>query len=525
MRTWVFCRGLENGYVIMTRRSKKAGDQVKKVWIKCDRGGEHNTTATVRRAGSKKINCPFEVVGVYNKLRGVWTVQVVGDRHNHKPYKFSEGHPFVRRLTPDEYRKVEEMHELNMKPRDILMALKKQFEGNKSVRKDINNAVHKIRMESKIGETPIQTLEHLLYSKQFVYHTREDPLTNVVQDIFFIHPVSLKIWRAFPHVLLIDATYKTNNYHMPFLQVVGVTSTGKSFCVASAFVSNEREETFLWVLDMLKSTLENSMEPRAIITDRDLALINACAKTFSNSTRSLCRFHIQQNIYKNCRKAFKEKDDWGRFLHYWRTLCQSPTPELYDYNYDVLYQLLQNPAQNCKCYLINVIILLADIKICFSVVIEYVNKNWLNEYKENFVSCWTNKYLNFRETTTNRVEGMHASLKACLYSYNNTLNQLVGYFDTIVQSQEIEIKKSFEESQIKIMNDHRIPLFDNLRGQVSHKALDLLIAELNKLEYLQNIGTSCDDQLKTSCGLPCACMLAHYIQTGNFVITKNFECC
>ena len=91
---------------------------------------------------------------------------------------------------------------------------------------------------------------------------------------------------------------------MPLVQIIGVTSTSKSYSVAFSFVSNEREDTFVCVLDRLKYTLNKCMEPRVIVTDRDLALMNACAKVFPNAMHVLCRWHILENIKLNNRPRF-----------------------------------------------------------------------------------------------------------------------------------------------------------------------------------------------------------------------------
>lgn len=132
-----------------------------------------------------------------------------------------------------------------------------------------------------------------------------------------------------------------------------------------------------------------------------------------------------------------------------------------------------------------------------------------------FISLWSNEKLNFHEHTTNRAEAMHASLKSYLNTTNSTLLQLVGYVDEIIRSQEFEIKKSFEDSLIVTMNHHKVPWLDNLRGRVSHKALDLLVGENKKLYYLLKNHESCNCQLRKSCGLPCACMLADFENKGN----------
>ncbi|XP_035834286.1 protein FAR1-RELATED SEQUENCE 5-like [Helianthus annuus] len=136
-----------------------------------------------------------------------------------------------------------------MEPRIIFQTLRKQFPDSMHVKKDVQNAVQKIRATIMDGKNPIQALENLLHDRRFIYDTRQDPKTDVVTVIFFVHPYSITMWRAFPHVMLIDATYKTNLYNMPFVQVVGMTSTGKSFCIAHAVICKERRGNYVWVLE------------------------------------------------------------------------------------------------------------------------------------------------------------------------------------------------------------------------------------------------------------------------------------
>ena len=73
---------------------------------------------------------------------------------------------------------------------------------------------------------------------------------------------------------------------------------------------------------------------------------------------------------------------------------------------------------------------------------------------------------------------MHANLKRYIDSPQCSLDRMVEYLDKMVVAQQAEIKKSFENSLIVTKNQHKIPLLDNLRGWVSHKALDLLVDEL-----------------------------------------------
>uniref|UniRef100_A0A251TBQ8 Protein FAR1-RELATED SEQUENCE n=1 Tax=Helianthus annuus TaxID=4232 RepID=A0A251TBQ8_HELAN len=44
-------------------------------------------------------------------------------------------------------------------------------------------------------------------------------------------------------------------------------------------------------------------------------------------------------------------------------------------------------------------------------VLDYLYDVWLKDYKEKFVSAWTNTVPNFGQHTTNRVESQHSKFK------------------------------------------------------------------------------------------------------------------
>ncbi|XP_076937027.1 uncharacterized protein LOC143604434 [Bidens hawaiensis] len=102
LKQWAYNTGLNNGYVIITQRSKTnvAGDK-NKVFLRCDRGGVYKGKATVRHVGgTKKINCPFQLIAKYHKEEDGWKLKVVCGTYNHPPALYMEGHEFAKRLNP-----------------------------------------------------------------------------------------------------------------------------------------------------------------------------------------------------------------------------------------------------------------------------------------------------------------------------------------------------------------------------------------------------------------------------------------
>ncbi|XP_022036676.2 uncharacterized protein LOC110939233 [Helianthus annuus] len=166
LESWVKRRGLANGYIIVTRRSKD-----NRVWLQCCRSGEHESKATVRKTGSKRCACPFMVIGRLDQSRRAWRIDYLNknfnEAHNHGPAEHLEGYAYARRLTPNEFRLVQELTDQDIQPHTISKAVSEQNPENVCVPKDIHNARQKIRaakFEKK--PSPMQRLEQMLQEKK-----------------------------------------------------------------------------------------------------------------------------------------------------------------------------------------------------------------------------------------------------------------------------------------------------------------------------------------------------------------------
>ena len=93
--------------------------------------------------------------------------------------------------------------------------------------------------------------------------------------------------------------YYTNRYSLPLLEIVGVTPTNKTFCIAFVLMHKEDEPNYTWVLSCFKSLMGECILPRVIVTDRDLALMKACNVVFPDAKKLLYTWHIQNNIYSH----------------------------------------------------------------------------------------------------------------------------------------------------------------------------------------------------------------------------------
>ena len=109
----------------------------------------------------------------------------------------------------------------------------------------IRNAISQYRAEFLNGRTPTMALlDQLVETCAFARFERDG--RNRVVRLFMAAPESVALLRLQPHVLVVDCTYKTNRLQMPLLDIVGIASKGRTFFVAQAFLSDEKEDSYMW---------------------------------------------------------------------------------------------------------------------------------------------------------------------------------------------------------------------------------------------------------------------------------------
>ncbi|MCI10649.1 FAR1-related protein [Trifolium medium] len=166
-----------------------------------------------------------------------------------------QGHKIVERLRPDEKELVRELTENMVLPRNIMLTLKKRRQLTATTIKHIYNARYRIKKAIRGPRTELQHLMKCLVEGKYLYTHRVFPVTETLSDILWAHPDSVKLFNMFPTVLIMDSTYKTNKYLLPLLEFVGLTCTGKTYVMAFAFLTSEKEDNFVWALQSVRNLL------------------------------------------------------------------------------------------------------------------------------------------------------------------------------------------------------------------------------------------------------------------------------
>lgn len=226
---------------------------------------------------------------------------------------------------------------------------------------------------------------------------------------------------------------------MPLLEMVGMTSTGKTFSIAHAFLANEKEDSYEWTLRKLQQFYLPDRLPEVIVTDREWALINGIKKVFPKARLMMCLWHMGNNVITNCKPEFQTVEVFEMFLQSWKKVIHAPSEqEFWECVTDLKKDWIDYPQS-----------------------LKYLEENCL-PYKEYVAYAWTNRIKHRDNRTTNRAESSHAQLKKHLGTSKAAFAVVWSKMDNMLCLQHTEIKATFERSVGAVRKTHQIPLFKEL---------------------------------------------------------------
>ncbi|KAL2886857.1 mutator-like element transposase [Ceratocystis lukuohia] len=420
------------GYAFITRRSKKTATSRTKVVVACDRTRKLRDPLAIRkrRTSSRATGCKFSVLAKESPDRNSWTlVHRPGSeyaQHNHPPSEDPSGHPTHRALRKEDISTISGLVAAGVPPRNIWTYIFNTSD-TLATTQDIRNQIAIAKRDLRQKEGSIQASS-----------------TNSAKKA--------------SDVLLLDCTYKTNQYAMPLLDMIRLDSSQKWFCIAFAFLSGEMGDDYLWALQHLKSLYQQEL-PSVVLTDRCQAIMNAVPVYFPSAAALLCLWHANKAVVQHCQPAFglkrnespdsPETKAWERFYGCWHSIIASPDEETYktrveDFRCQYASQYLQE--------------------------VGYVLTYWLNPRKERLVKAWVDKYLHVGNTATSRVEGIHWLIKSHLGTSRFDLFDAYQAIKHAILAQIKELHQIQASQQIRMPLDISGTRFEAVRGWVSHQA-------------------------------------------------------
>ncbi|XP_074300790.1 protein FAR1-RELATED SEQUENCE 5-like [Silene latifolia] len=153
----------------------------------------------------------------------------------------------------------------------------------------IYNETRKIRQEVRCERNTAQQMLALAVEAKYVHWHEINSETKDITNVFMAHPGFVKLFRAYPYVVIMDSTYKTNMYNNPVIEMVGVTPNGSSFLIACSMLPIESKECYKWLLKKLGDILDSTgVSLSVFVTDRELDLINALKAVYLGVDHLLC---------------------------------------------------------------------------------------------------------------------------------------------------------------------------------------------------------------------------------------------
>lgn len=308
---------LNNGYAMSKLRSKREfeGEDGQKLyhrnWFQCDRHSKLSSQSSgKRKSSSRGTGCPFQIQ-IDRQDDEKWSVSSK-NTHNHLPSIHPASHSVHRELSEKTKSTILSMSATGSTPRHILASIIQNDKDLLITRPDIHNVIQKAELEFLNGRTKIQALmDELQTDSEWVFKVKKDKL-NRITHLFFALSTQVQLLRAFPDVLLMDCTYKTNRYNMPLLHIVGKTPVDAYFSGAFCFMNGESDEDYDWVLVAFQELIWSILQPPSvIITDEEKSLIKALKRRFPDVPRMLCSWHIQKNILKSIAKSWQRNKAVG----------------------------------------------------------------------------------------------------------------------------------------------------------------------------------------------------------------------
>ncbi|XP_026395487.1 uncharacterized protein LOC113290157 isoform X2 [Papaver somniferum] len=498
-----------NTTVVIMRSNMNPANRRAFVDIGCQRGKKKYyrskvTPDTRKRQSreSKKCDCPFSLRGI-RLAENKWKIRVSCGRHNHEGESTSI--PSFNRWKEDEEQLVAELTASGARPRQVLQALKEKNKDCLVSARTIYNKRSSIKRQEAEKMSVMEQVVKLSTQYHYMVWHRKDEKTNELKDIVWAHPESTLLAKCFPSVLIIDCTYKTNRFKVPFFHIAGVSSLGTPFTVAYAFIEEETKEHFSWALTQLKFLFMSDTLPSVCLMNGEHPLINAVRVVFPEAKRLLCTLHIGESIVTNCRKEILDDNMWNNFYGDWECVVKAETKEAFVDSYTEFVTTWVARYPTC---------------------ITYIRDTWM-VHKESFILAWTQKIKHFGYTEITTDESEHDHLRKHMESSMGTMGFFFRCWETmhgIVASQIKQIRASNEKSLSSMNRKYEISAFEELNNHVSQHALDLIQLELNQSAdiELKNQSTlvsiditSCSCLIGYTHGLPCVHEVLHYTQEGS----------
>lgn len=494
------------GYGYSIDGTRKRRDGVSVVKLRCAYSRKYTSTATgARTAGvsSRMSECSARarLHKRYDEdMEVYWEYSELCTDHNH-PHEVNRlALPQFRQLDQDYKDRVAVAARLRRPVKEVL----KEFleEGVNTCFDDVSNLMAKARKRELGGKTKVEALLNYLddyqlgQDKDTRYFVRKEfDKWHRLRTLFFAHPESFEVIRANPDVIMLDCTYKSNKFKMPFLHIVGMTSMGTTYDVAYCFMPDEKKPSYIFAVQALRELLleKCGISPKIVLTDDCRELKDALAAIFPNLCQRLCIWHLNKHVQTEAVLAWDRRDgvteeekdaiDEKRlgYIYRWDTLKNLETEEQFDKEWESI----------------------KEDYAAYPALLQYMEVNMLPK-KEQWAECFCRFYPTFGQQATSRLEGSHCTLKTNLSIQTGHIFDVVKDIHLMIKAWKNKYWKELATDRSRIVTIYRnTPEFLHLHYEVTSRCLQQLLKQLKLAKEPAFDGTGCTGGFTAQFGLPC----------------------
>ncbi|KAL4395657.1 hypothetical protein AHAS_Ahas01G0013800 [Arachis hypogaea] len=170
----------------------------------------------------------------------------------------------------------------------FLVSLAEGYDNVPYTTRDMHNVNAKQRRNGGLDvDSCLRYLQECKTNDPAFYYKEVVDWNSVFQHLFWCDGTSQIDYQTFGDVVAFDATYKKNVYLSHLVVFSGVNHHNQTVVFIAALVADEKEETYVWLLQQLQVAMK-AKALVSIITDGDRKMKSAIEQVFPEVHYRLC---------------------------------------------------------------------------------------------------------------------------------------------------------------------------------------------------------------------------------------------
>ncbi|XP_073271500.1 protein FAR1-RELATED SEQUENCE 5-like [Primulina huaijiensis] len=300
----------ESGFSARISNNKKSKQTNEVIWKKfvCFKEGQTDDIRWSKQAkndrprkerarGQTRTGCKSRLSIVKEQTGPGWVVSTFTESHNHPLSTPSKVHLLHshRSISASKKALSQQFAEANVPTCQQMRLFEIESGGPEHVgflESDMKNYEKSVRDEHKgiDAGTLIDFFESEKEKSSIFFFDYETDSDNIFTWCFWVDPMSRRAYNAFGDVVVFDTTYNTNKYGMIFAPFVGVNHHHQTIVFGCGFLSDEKTESFVWLLNKFLEAMCKGMS-----SSQRSESSHAFFKRYVSSKNSLMDFIIRFN--------------------------------------------------------------------------------------------------------------------------------------------------------------------------------------------------------------------------------------